>query len=148
MEVILRENVDKLGRAGQVVKVKDGFARNYLLPMQLAYTATEGTKRRVAEEQKRVQNQLAMERADADALGAKLTALTLEFAAKTGDGDRLFGSITSADISAKLADLGHQVDKRIIELSEPIKQVGDHRVPVRLHPDVRPELNVVVRKEE
>jgi large subunit ribosomal protein L9 len=148
MEVILREAVDKLGRAGEIVKVKDGYARNYLLPRHLAYPATEGAKRRVAAEQKHVRQQLELERADADTMAASLMALTLEFTAKTGDGDRLFGSITSADIAAKLAEHGHVLDKRIIELSEPIKVIGEHRVPVRLRSDVRPEINIVVRKEE
>lgn len=148
MEVILRESVDKLGRAGEIVKVKDGYARNFLLPQRLAYRATEGAKRRVAAEQKHLQKQLQLARADADAVAEALSTLTLEFTAKTGDGDRLFGSITSADISNKLAEHGHTVDKRIIDLHEPIRIVGDHQVAIRLHPDVRPEVKVVVRKED
>lgn len=148
MEVILRENVDKVGLAGQIVKVKDGYARNYLLPLRLAYRATEGAKRRVAAEQRHRRKLLELERSEADEVAAALTSLTLEFTAKTGDGDRLFGSITTADIAEKLASLGHAIDKRIIELHDPIKVVGDYQVPVRLHRDVRPEIQVTVRKEE
>ncbi len=148
MEIILRENVEKVGLAGELVKVKDGYARNFLLPKRLAYRATEGAKRRVEAEQKHRRQLLEMERSEADKLAAILTSLTLEFTAKTGDGDRLFGSITTADIAEKLAAQGHTIDKRIIEMRDPIKVVGDHKVPVRLHTDVRPEIQVTVRKEE
>ncbi len=148
MEIILRENVEKLGLAGELVKVKDGYARNFLLPKHLAYRATDGAKRRVEAEQKRRRQLIEMERSEADKLAAILTSLTLEFTAKTGDGDRLFGSITTTDIAEKLAAHGHTIDKRIIEMRDPIKVLGDHKVPVRLHTDVRPEIQVTVRKEE
>jgi len=147
MEVILREDVDKLGRAGEIVKVKPGFARNYLLPNSLAFIASEGAKRRIEAEQRNRVKRLQLERADASEVATQLSALTLSFVAKTGDGDRLFGSITTADIAEKLAEHGHAIDKRIIELAEPIKMIGEYRVPIRLHSDVRPEVAVSVAKE-
>jgi len=147
MEVILREDIGKLGRAGDVVKVKDGYARNYLLPNQMAYVATAGAKRRIEHEQQSRQKQLAMQKTDAESLATALGEVTLNFTAKTGDGDRLFGSITSADIADQLAMKGHHIDKRAIDLSEPIKMIGEHRVAIRLHPDVRPEITVAVTKE-
>ena len=147
MEVILREDVDKLGRAGEIVKVKPGFARNYLLPNSLAFLASEGAKRRIEAEQRTRVKRLHLERDEASQVAAALSALTLTFVAKTGDGDRLFGSITAADIADKLAEHGHQIDKRIIELAEPIKTVGEHRVPIKLHSDIRPEVAVSVAKE-
>jgi len=146
MEVILREDIADLGKAGQIVKVKDGYGRNYLLPRGLAYAATTGNKRRVEAEAARRGQLLSREKDDAQALAATLTAADLTFQAKAGEGDRLFGSITAADIAEKLAELGHAVDKRIIELPEPLKMVGVYKVPVRLHPEVRPELRVWVVK--
>ena len=147
MEVILREDVAHLGRVGQVVKVKNGYARNYLIPHGKAYLATEASKRRVAAERLRISEQLAMKRSDAEQLAGALAAITLSFAAKTGDGNRLFGSITTADIAEKLAEAGHAVDKRVIDLHEPIRVIGEHRVPIRLHAEVRPEILVSVTKE-
>ena len=146
MEVILREDVAELGKAGQIVKVKDGYGRNFLLPRGLAYAASAGNKRRVEAEAARRGKLLSREKDDAQALAAKLTTADLTFQAKAGEGDRLFGSITAADIAEKLAELGHYVDKRIIELPEPLKMVGVYKVPVRLHAEVRPELRVWVVK--
>ena len=147
MEVILREDVAHLGGVGDVVKVKDGYARNYLIPHGKAYLATDGSKRQVEFERRRRADRLAMKRSDADRLAGKLAAIALSFTAKTGDGNRLFGSITAADIADKLAEKGHSVDKRVIELHDPIKLIGEHRVPIRLHADVRPEILVTVTKE-
>lgn len=147
MEIILRANVEHLGQVGDVLRVKDGYARNYLIPYGKAYVATEGSKRQVEAEHRQRSERLAMERADADQLAAKLAEVTLEFVGKTGDGDRMFGSITTADIAEKLAAAGHDIDRRIIELGEPIKLIGEYRVPIRLHADVRPEILVTVIKE-
>jgi large subunit ribosomal protein L9 len=147
MEVILREDVAHLGRIGEVVRVKDGYARNYLIPYGKAYPATEGTKRQVEMEHTRRAERLVLQRNEAEAFAAQLADVTLAFTAKTGDGDRLFGSITAADIAEKLAAAGHHVDKRHIELHEPIKLIGEHRVPIRLHAEVRPEILVTVDKE-
>lgn len=146
MEVILRETIDQLGKAGEVVKVKDGYGRNYLLPRGLAYAATPGNKRRVEAEARRRGEMLQRQKGDAAEFAARLTAADLTFQAQVGEGDKLFGSITAADIAAKLAELGHVVDKRIIDLPEPLKMVGVYKVPIKLHPDVRPEIRVWVVK--
>lgn len=147
MEVILRNNVDNVGRAGEVVQVKDGFARNFLLPRGLAYPATEGNKKRV-EAERRAQNQrVAAAKGDAEAIAQRLNTVELSFTAKAGEGDKLFGSITSQDIADRLGEQGFTVDKRDIELLEPIKTVGTFQVPIRVHPEVRAEIRVGVVKE-
>jgi large subunit ribosomal protein L9 len=146
MEVILRQDVPDLGQAGQIVSVRDGYGRNYLVPRGLAYPATAGNKARVASEARRRGEIAAGQKSDADALAQRLVAQELTFSVRAGEGDRLFGSITSADIAARLAELGLPVDKRLIELAEPIKMIGVYKVPVRLHHDVRPELRVWVVK--
>ena len=148
MEVILRETIANVGHAGDLVKVKNGYARNYLLPKGLAYAATPGNKRRVEGEAVRRAQHSAVEKSDAQVLAEKLGAVSVEFTVKAGEGDKLFGSITSADIAEKLAGSGYKIDKRIIELEEPIKMIGIYKVPVRLHPEVRAELRVWVVKEE
>jgi large subunit ribosomal protein L9 len=146
MEVILRQDVPDLGKAGSIVAVRDGYGRNYLIPRGLAYPATEGNKARVAGEAKRRGQIVAGQKADAEVQAQALVAQDLTFTVRAGEGDKLFGSITAADIAARLAELGHPVDKRIIELDEPIKMIGVYKVPVRLHHDVRPELRVWVVK--
>jgi large subunit ribosomal protein L9 len=146
MEVILRQDVGDLGKAGQIVKVKAGYGRNYLIPRGLAYEATASNKARVEAEARRRKEMLVRQGSDAAALAARLTAIDLTFQVQAGEGDKLFGSVTSADIAERLAEMGHIIDKRIIELHEPIKMVGVYKVPVRLHPDVRPELRVWVVK--
>jgi large subunit ribosomal protein L9 len=148
MEVILRETVKKLGTAGEVVTVKNGYARNYLIPRGLAYRATEANKRRIESEKKSHAQRLAAEHTGAEGLAAALNEVELHFTAKAGEGDKLFGSITSSDIADQLAEKGYQVDKRIIELEEPIKMIGIYKVPVRLHAEVKAELRVWVVKDE
>lgn len=148
MEVILRETMPSLGRAGDLVKVKDGYARNYLIPRGLAYLATAGNKRRVEAEAVKRAQRVVSEQADAEILAGKLRDLSLEFVVKAGEGDKLFGSITSADIADKLAQRGYAIDKRSIELEEPIKMIGIYRVPIRLHAEVHAEVRVWVVKEE
>ena len=148
MDVILREHIDKLGNTGDIVKVKAGYGRNYLIPRGLAYPATPANRRRVEAEAHARGKRLEAQQGEAEELAVKLTAQDLTFQANVGEGDKLFGSITSADIAAKLAELGHRVDKRNIELDEPIKMIGVYKVPVRLHPNVRPELRVWVVKAE
>jgi large subunit ribosomal protein L9 len=147
MEVILREDVAELGKAGELVKVKDGYGRNFLLPRGLAYPATESNKRRVEAEAQRKGIQLARQKDGAQALAARLATADLTFEVKAGEGDKLFGSVTSADIAARLAELGFAIDKRIIDLPEPIKMVGIYQVPVRLHAEVHPTVRVWVVKE-
>jgi large subunit ribosomal protein L9 len=147
MEVILREDVAELGKAGELVKVKDGYGRNFLLPRGLAYPATESNKRRVEAEAQRKGIQLTRQKDGAQALAARLATADLTFEVKAGEGDKLFGSVTSADIAARLAELGFAIDKRIIDLPEPIKMVGVYQVPVRLHAEVHPAVRVWVVKE-
>lgn len=147
MDVILRSDVTHLGKAGEVVKVKDGYARNYLIPRGLAYHATEDSKRQVASEAKRRETHVAAEQGAAEVIAAKLGAVEVTFTAKAGEGDKLFGSVTAADIATKLGEQGFSVDKRAIELEEPIRTVGAFKVPIRLHPAVRAEVRVWVVKE-
>jgi len=147
MDVILREDVEKLGRAGEVVSVKDGYARNFLLPRGLAYAATDGNRRRLDAEQHQRERRRAAEAGEARAVAAQLEALSLSFTMKAGEGDKLFGSVTASDIADRLAAEGFAVDKRTVELAEPIKALGAYKVPVRLHADVKPEVRVWVVKE-
>ena len=147
MDVILRSDVAHLGKAGEMVKVKDGFARNFLIPSGLAYHATEGNKRRVEAEANRRVSQAATEQSVAAETAAKLEQISLTFMVKAGEGDRLFGSVTAGDIAAKLGEAGHPVDKRAVELDEPLRSIGVFKVPVRLHPTVKAEVRVWVVKE-
>ncbi|HEX9755841.1 MAG TPA: 50S ribosomal protein L9 [Gemmatimonadales bacterium] len=147
IEVILREDVKELGKAGALVRVKPGYARNYLLPRGLAYEATEGNKKRIAAESRARTTRLQGERAGAEALAANLTGVTVTISAKAGEADRLFGSVTAQDIADALAAKGHPVDRRRLELEHPIKHLGEHTVPLRLHPDVHADLKVVVVPE-
>ena len=145
MEVILRQDVPSLGKAGQIVKVKPGYARNFLFPKDLAYEATEGNKKRIAAEQAATAAKRAAEKGEAEALAAKLGALTVLLKAKAGDEGKLFGSIGGNDIAEALAKLGHTVDKKKFDLEHPIKAVGEYTVPVRLHHDVIAKIRVAVR---
>ncbi|MBI4420891.1 MAG: 50S ribosomal protein L9 [Gemmatimonadetes bacterium] len=147
MDVILRSDVAHLGKAGEVVRVKDGYARNYLIPEGLAYQATEGNQRTMAvEEARRATRAAAAQTAAGDAAG-KLEQVQLTFTARVGEADRLFGSITAADIADKLGESGFKVDKRDVELDEPIRMIGVYKVPIRLHAAVRAEVRVWVVKE-
>ena len=147
IEVILREDVKSLGRAGEMVRVKPGYARNYLLPQGLAYEATEGNRKRIAAEARARGARLQSERADAEKLAAALGGLSLTLAGKAGEEGKLFGSITAQDIADALGRAGHTVDRRRIELEHPIKTLGDHTVSVRVHPDVNAEVRVSVVAE-
>jgi large subunit ribosomal protein L9 len=147
IEVILREDVSSLGRAGELVRVKPGYARNYLLPQGLAYEATEGNKKRIAAETRArgVRNQA--ERTEAERVAGTLQAVTLTISGKAGEEGRLFGSVTAQDIADALGRAGHTVDRRRIELEHPIKTLGEHTVHVRLHPEVTAEVRVAVVAE-
>ena len=147
MEIILREDVQHLGKAGEVVKVKDGYARNFLLPKGLAYPATEANKKKITYEAQRIAKQRAAERTAAESEAGRLAAIELTFAVKVGEEDRLYGSVTASDIQRRLEEQGIHVDKRKIELPEPLRSLGDFQVGVRIHPDVRPEIAVHVVKE-
>jgi large subunit ribosomal protein L9 len=147
MEIILREDVQHLGKVGEVVKVKDGYARNYLLPKGLAYPATEANKKRIAYEGERVAKQRAAEKTAAESEATRLAEVHLTFPVKVGEEEKLYGSVTAGDIQRKLEELGIHVDKRKIDLPEPIRELGEFRVGVKIHPDVRPEVRVTVVKE-
>lgn len=144
IELILREDVPSLGRAGQVVRVKPGYARNFLLPRGLAFEATAGNKKRIDAEAKARDARATSERAEAEELARRLGATTLGFTAKAGEDGKLFGSITSSDIAHELAAKGFTIDKRKIELEHPLKHLGFHSVPVRLSHDVQAEIRVNV----
>jgi len=144
MELILREDVKSLGKAGELVRVRPGYARNFLLPRGLAYEATEGNKKRIAAETKSREVRTSQDRADAQATAERLGGVTVTIAAKAGEGDRLFGSVTAQDIADALAQAGHPVDKRKIQLEHPIKQLGEHSVPVHLHGEVQAAVRVMV----
>ena len=147
IEVILREDIKTLGRAGEMVRVKPGYARNYLLPQGLAYEATEGNKKRIAAETRVRSARNQAERDQAEREAATLRDVTVSLTSKAGEEGKLFGSITSQDIADALARQGHSVDRRRIELEHPIKTTGVHSVTVRLHPEVHAELRVSVAAE-
>src|SRR5947199_8833249 len=142
MEVILRESVQHLGAAGDVVKVKDGYARNYLLPQGLAYPATEANKKKIAYEAERIARQRADEKSAAETEATRIAEVRLSFAVKVGEEDKLYGSVTAGDVQRKLEELGIKVDKRKVDLPEPIRELGEFPVGIKLHPDVRPEIQV------
>ena len=148
MQVILRKQVDNLGDAGEIVDVKPGYGRNYLIPQGLAYEATDANKRRLEAERARVVAKEAETLGDAQTRAAALEGVSLTFHARAGQEGKLFGSITSGDIAEKLAEQGITVDRRQIELDEPIKALGVSSVPVRLHSQVRPEVKVWVIQED
>jgi large subunit ribosomal protein L9 len=147
VEVILREDVEHLGKAGTLVKVKPGYARNFLLPRGLAYQATDGNKRRIEAEQRARATKLTAERGDAETVAARIATVALTVKAKAGEGDRLFGSITAQDLASRLAELGIAIDKRRFELDHPIKSLGVHTVSIRLHPEVRAAFTLTVEPE-
>jgi large subunit ribosomal protein L9 len=147
VEVILREDVEHLGKAGALVKVKPGYARNFLLPRGLAYQATDGNKRRIEAEQRARATKLTAERGDAETLAARIATVALTVKAKAGEGDRLFGSITAQDLASRLAELGIAIDKRRFELDHPIKSLGVHTISIRLHPEIRAAFTLTVEPE-
>ncbi len=148
MEVILREEIEKLGRRGDVVKVASGYARNYLLPKRLAVEANESNKKIVEQEKQAHLRREAKEVADAQELARMLGNVSVNIAQKAGENDQLFGSVTAADIAASLEKSGYSIERRKIQLAEPIKQLGEFKVPVRLHREVTVEIPVNVTKEE
>jgi large subunit ribosomal protein L9 len=145
-DVILRESVANLGHPGDIVTVSAGYARNYLVPRGVAYLATEGNKRRIAQEKARLQAADAARVASAQEVATKLEAVSLTFSARVGEEGKLFGSVTAADIMEQLKAQGLDIEKRMIDLPEPIRALGVYKVGVRLHADVRPEIKVWVIK--
>ena len=147
MEVILRDHVEHLGRRGEIVKVADGFARNYLLPRKLALPATAGNRKHVERERKIMEGREAEEKGAAEAIAARLTAIDIAIARRVGDTAQLYGSVTASDIVDFLKSKGFEVDRRKLILPEPLKALGEFDVPLKLHREVTVPLKVKVVKE-
>jgi large subunit ribosomal protein L9 len=147
MEVILRETVENLGRRGEIVKVADGYARNYLLPRKLALPATEGNKKHVERERKIMDTREAEEKGQAENMATRLAAVDITIARRVGDTEQLYGSVTTADIAEYLKGKGFEIDRRKLVLADPIKTIGEHNVPLKLHREVTVPLKIKVVKE-
>ncbi len=147
MEVILKEDVAKLGSRGDVVKVAEGYGRNYLLPHKLAIEATTANRAVIEQMKAAAVRRLAREKGDAEALAKQFAGVELTFTRKSGEHDQLFGSVTSADIARELEGRGLNIDRRKIQLDEPLKHVGDFNVPIKLHKEVVVPIKVTVQKE-
>ena len=147
MEVILREDVPNLGLRGEVVKVADGYGRNYLLPRKMAMQATEANKAVIAQMKAAAERRSASEKAQAEELVKKLDPVVLSFTRRAGEQGHLFGSVTSADIAGELATQGFEIDRRKIQLGEPLKSLGEYKVAIRLHREVTARVTVKVEAE-
>jgi large subunit ribosomal protein L9 len=147
MRIVLRETVEKLGRRGEIVKVADGFARNYLLPKKLAFEATDANLKRIEQERKVREVQETRERQEAQSLSDRISQLSLTAVRKVGENEALYGSVTNADVAEMLEKEGFSVDKRKILLDEPIRALGIYDVTVKLHHDVVASVKVWVVKE-
>ncbi len=148
MEIILREDVEKLGSRGEVVKVAAGYARNFLLPRRLAVAATEANRKIVEQERQAHLRKEAKAKGEAEDLGKLMSGVSITIAQKAGENDQLFGSVTSKDIADALAAKNFTIDRKKVQLDEPIKQLGEFKVPLRLHREVTAEITVNVVKEE
>lgn len=147
MEVILKEDVAKLGSRGDVVKVAEGYGRNFLLPKKLAIEATPANRAVIEQMKAASVRRQAREKGDAESLGKQLAGVELGFTRKSGEHDQLFGSVTSADIARELEHKGFSIDRRKIQLDEPLKAIGDFNVPIKLHKDVVVPVKVTIQKE-
>jgi large subunit ribosomal protein L9 len=147
MEVILKEDVTKLGSRGDVVKVAEGYGRNFLLPHKLAIEATSGNKKVVEQMRAAALRRSAKEKAQAEELSKQFDGLSVSFQRRSGENDQLFGSVTSSDIAEALEKKGFSLDRRKIQIHEPLKTVGEFTIPVKLHKDVTAHLKVVIEKE-
>lgn len=147
MEVILRQDVDKLGRRGEVVKVAEGYGRNFLLPRGLAMPVTAANKEMIAKERKAHEARLAKEKAEWEAVAARVAGIRYVAPRKVGENDVLYGSVTAGDIAEFLKTKGIEIDKRKVQLEEPIKKLGEHEVKIKLHPEVAATLKLLVSKE-
>lgn len=148
MQIILREDIDKLGNRGDVVKVKDGYARNFLLPRRLAVNANESNKKIVEQERQAHLRKEATLKGQAEELGKLMANLTIVIKQKAGENDHLFGSVTAQDIANALEAQKYMIDRKKIVLDEPIKQLGDYKITVKLHKDVSVEIPLSVTKDE
>jgi large subunit ribosomal protein L9 len=147
MEVILREHIDNLGRRGEIVKVADGYARNYLLPRKLALIATEGNKKQVERERVKFEARELEEKKVAEAVASRLANVEIVISRKVGETEALYGSVTSADIAESLLAKGFEIERRKLQLPEPIKKIGDVDVPIKLHREVTATVKVRVVAE-
>ena len=147
MEVILKEDVPKLGARGDVVKVAEGYGRNFLLPRKLAIEASVGNKAVIEQMKAAAARRFAKEKAGAEALAKQFEGVSVSFQRRSGEHDQLFGSVTSGDIAEALEKKGFNVDRRKIQLHEPLKTLGEFTVPIKLHRDVTTHLKVVIEKE-
>jgi len=148
MELLLREDIDNLGARGELVKVRLGYGRNYLLPRGLAVQATPSNIKQIDQQRKALLKKAATEKAGAEELANMLNGVTLEFTRKVGEHGVLYGSVTSLDLGEGLTAQGYEIDRKRIQLKDPIKEVGEFEVPVKLHREVTANLKVVVKKEE
>ena len=147
VQVILRQAVDDLGDIGEVVDVRPGYARNFLIPQGIAYEATDANQKRFEEERRHILERSARELDRAKAAAERIAGQSVSFAVRAGEDGKLFGSVTASDISQALGEKGLEVDRHLIRLEEPIKQLGVYKVTVRLHSEVRPEVTVWVVAE-
>jgi len=148
MELLLREDIENLGTRGELVKVRAGYGRNYLLPRGLAVQATPSNVKQIDQQRRALLKKVVAERDGAQQQADMLKEVTLDFARKVGDHGLLYGSVTSMDIAEGLAAKGYEIDRKRIQLKDPIKEVGEYGVPIKLHRDVTADLKVVVRKDE
>ncbi len=147
MELILREDVDKLGRRGDVVKVADGYGRNFLLPRRLAMAVSSTNKAMIEKEKKANEARQAKEKSEFESLAGRIAGLRFIAPRKVGENEQLYGSVTSGDVGEFLKSKGIEIDKRKVQLEEAIKQLGEHEVKIRLHPEVVASLKLLVTKE-
>jgi large subunit ribosomal protein L9 len=147
MEVILREHVDNLGKRGEIVKVADGYARNYLLPRKLALLLTDGNRKQIERERDKFEAKESEEKKVAEAMAARMGTVEISIARKVGEHDVLFGSVTTADIAAALDGKGLEVDRRKLQLAEPIKKLGEYDIALKLHREVVATIKVKVVAE-
>jgi large subunit ribosomal protein L9 len=148
MEVILRQDIDNTGRRGDVVKVAEGYARNYLLPQGLAMAVTEANKARIAKERKQHEARMAKEKAEWEAVAGRISGLRYVAPRKVGENDLLYGSVTGADVAEFLAAKGIEIDKRKVQLDEPVKRLGEYEVKIKLFPEVVATLKITVSKAD
>ena len=146
MEVILREHIENLGQRGDIVKVAEGYARNYLLPRKLALAVTDSNKRQIERERKIAEAREAEEKTRAEAVASRLANVEIVIARRVGENDTLYGSVTAADIAQALEKQGFEIDKRRVQLAEPLKQLGEVMVPIKIHRDVTAQVKVTVTK--
>ena len=148
MEIILKQDIENLGYAGDIIKVKSGYARNFLIPKKMAILATESNKKVVAENQRQASHKIAKLIEDAQAVAAKLAKATVKIPVKVGASGKLFGSITNLQISRSLKDMGYDIDRKDILILEDITEVGKYKIKVKLHKEVQVEMNLAVQPEK